>query len=184
MANVNPTAAALLGFLYRQPMTGWQIAQVAEAQLCDYWNLNRSHVYRELAKLTEAGLIQAGDKGVRDQVPYTITDAGRAAFLVWLHQDPGPEIMRSPLHLKLAFAEYLDEETCARFVRIHRRRNEERLDYYRGLERTIGDSMPNLTHVLRSGIGMREALLDWLDSLPWGEPKRQNSTADIAPPQA
>jgi len=165
---VNPTAAALLGFLLRQPMTGWQIAQTAEAELCDYWNLNRSHVYRELAKLTAEGLISAGTKGVRDQVPYTITAAGREAFLAWLREDPGPEIMRSPLHLKLAFAEHLDDETCARFVRIHRRRAEERLDYYRQVERALGDARPNLTHVLRSGIAMREALLGWFDTLPWG----------------
>jgi DNA-binding PadR family transcriptional regulator len=167
VATVNATAAALLGFLHRQPMTGWQLAQTAELELCDYWNLNRSHAYRELAKLSEAGLIEAGAKGVRDQVPYTITAAGREAFLAWLREDPAPEIMRSPLHLKLAFAEHLDDQTCARFVRIYRRRNEERLDYYRNVERTIGDAMPNLTHVLRSGIAMREALLGWLDSLPW-----------------
>jgi DNA-binding PadR family transcriptional regulator len=168
VAEVNPTAAALLGFLLRQPMTGWQIAQTAEAELCDYWNLNRSHVYRELAKLTADGLISAGTKGVRDQVPYTITAAGREAFLAWLREDPGPEIMRSPLHLKLAFAEHLDDETCARFVRIYRRRAEERLDYYRQVERALGDARPNLSHVLRSGIAMREALLGWLDTLPWG----------------
>jgi DNA-binding PadR family transcriptional regulator len=167
VAKVNATAAALLGFLHRQPMTGWQIAQTAQAELCDYWNLNRSHVYRELAKLTEAALVEAGAKGIRDQVPYTITAAGREAFLDWLHEDPDPEIMRSPLHLKLAFAEHLDDQTCARFVRIHRRRNEERLDYYRQVERAIGDARPDLTHVLRAGIAMREAQLVWLDSLPW-----------------
>jgi DNA-binding PadR family transcriptional regulator len=172
VAEVNATGAALLGFLHRRPMTGWQIAQAAETELCDYWNLNRSHVYRELAKLTEAGLVEAGAKGVREQVPYTITAEGKEAFLVWLRQDPGPEIMRSPLHLKLAFADHLDDATCARFVGIYRRRNEERLEYYRQVERDIGEAMPNLTHVLRSGIAMREALLRWLDSLPWTDHTR------------
>jgi DNA-binding PadR family transcriptional regulator len=149
-------------------MTGWQVVQVAELSLCDFWNLNRSQVYRELAKLADSGLIEAGEKGVRDQIPYSITDAGREAFLEWLNEDPGPEITRSPIHLKLSFAEHLDDETCARFVRIHRRRNEERLDYYRQLERTISDSRPYETLVLRSGITYREGLLSWLDSLPWG----------------
>ena len=167
MALVNSTAGALLGFLHRKPMTGWQVVKVAEVELCDFWNLNPSQVYRELAKLTERRLIEAGDKGVRDQVPYTITDAGRAAFLEWLRDDPGPEITRSPIHLKLSFAEHLDDETCARFVRIHRRRNEERLDHYRQLEAQIGDSRPVATLVLRSGIIHREGLMSWLDSLPW-----------------
>lgn len=169
MAAVNATAAALLGFLQRGPMSGWQVVQVSELELCDFWNLNRSQVYRELARLAERGFVEAGEKGVRDQVPYAITDAGRAAFRDWLHEDPGPEINRSPIHLKLTFAEHLDEETLDRFVRISRRRNEERLDHYRQLERRIGqDARPNAAFLVRSGITWREGLLSWLDSLPWG----------------
>ena len=135
---------------------------------CDFWNLNRSQVYRELSKLAESGLVDAGEKGVRDQVPYAITDGGRDAFRDWLNEDPGPETNRSPLHLKLAFAEHLDDETLDRFVRISRRRNEERLDYYRQLERGTDDSRPNAALLVRSGITWREGLLSWLDSLPWG----------------
>lgn len=165
---VNATAGALLGFLYREPLTGWQVTQVAELVLCDFWNLNRSQVYRELGTLAKNGYVEAGDKGVRDQVPYSITEAGRAAFHEWLHEDPGPAIMRSPLHLKLSFAEHLDEQTLARFVRIHRRRNEERLDYYRTLERSIRNDYPAAAHLVRGGIDHRETMLLWLDSLPWG----------------
>ncbi len=168
VTKVNSTAGALLGFLYQEPMTGWQVARAAKLALCDFWNLNRSQVYRELAKLAASGLIEAREKGVRDQVPYSITDRGRAAFIEWLHEDPGPEIMRSPLHLKLSFADHLDEETRARFVRIHRYRSEERLAYYRRLERTISETHPIQTLLLRSGITFREGLLSWLDSLPWG----------------
>ncbi len=152
-------------------MTGWQVAQAADVQLCDFWNLQRSHVYRELAKLAESGLIAAGKKGVREQVPYSITDLGRDAFLKWLQEDPGPEIMRSPLHLKLSFSEYLDEETCTRFVRIHRHLNEDRLVYYRRLEEMIEEARPRQALVLRAGIIFRGGVLAWLDSLPWGRGK-------------
>lgn len=179
MASVNSTAAALLGFLHRRPMTGWQVVQVAELELCDFWNLNRSQVYRELAKLADTGLIEAGDKGIREQVPYTITDAGREAFLEWLNEDPGPEIMRSPIHLKLTFADHLDEDTCARFVRIHIRRNEERLDHYLQLESALGKSRPNAMHLLRGGIAHRKGMLRWLTSLPWA---RHGSAATAVDP--
>lgn len=168
MASVNSTAGALLGFLHKRPMTGWQLVQVAEVGLCDFWRLSPSQVYRELEKLTAGGLVEAGAKGVRDQIPYSVTAAGSEAFLEWLREDPGPESVRSPIHLKLSFAEHLDAETCDRFVRIYRRRNEERLDYYRGMESKITDEWPNARHMLRSGITFREGLLSWLDSLPWG----------------
>lgn len=165
--SVNSTAAALLGFLHRGPMTGWQVAQVVELELCDFWNLNRSQVYRELAGLAERGLIDAGERGVRDQVPYSITDTGRATFHEWLREDPTPDIIRSPFHLKVTFAEHLDDETLGRFARVHRRRMEERLDHYRQLDRKLDHTRPNSQHVLRSGIGYREQVLRWLDSLPW-----------------
>ena len=106
-----------------------------------------------------------------------ITERGKAAFLEWLHEDPGPEIMRSPLHLKLSFAEHLDDETCSRFVRMHRHRNEERLEYYRRLESTAKDMSPSQSLVLRAGFIFREGLLAWLDSLPWGRDKGQRKHA-------
>ncbi len=167
VTKVNSTAGALLGFLYQAPMTGWQVARAAQLELCDFWNLNRSQVYRELAKLAEDGFIEAGEKGVREQVPYSITEAGRTAFLAWLREMPGPETLRSPLHLKLSFAEHLDDETLARFVRAHRFRIEERLAYYRQLEAQVDDGCPQYL-VLQCGILETEALLAWLDSLPWG----------------
>lgn len=149
-------------------MTGWQVAQVAELELCDFWHLNRSQIYRELARLADQGLIEAGEKGVRDQVPYSITDAGRAAFAEWLHEDPTADIVRSSFHLKVTFAEHLDDDVLSRFVRVHRRRTGERLDYYRQLDRKLDGRRPNAAHVLRSGIAYREQVLRWLDSLPWG----------------
>ncbi|MGH6692914.1 MAG: PadR family transcriptional regulator, partial [Gammaproteobacteria bacterium] len=58
MAKLNHTAAAVLGHLHRKPMTGWQIAQIVELSLCDFFNVTRSQIYRELHSLAEAGLVE------------------------------------------------------------------------------------------------------------------------------
>lgn len=167
MAKLNHTAAAVLGTVHRQPMTGWQIAQMVETSLCDFFNVTRSQIYRELRALADAGLVEAGEVGARDQRPYTVTPAGRRAFEAWLHEEPGPDIMRSPFFLKLSFAEHLDEDTVERYVELHRQRTEDRLAYYRELEPLAEAVSPNGAHVLRAGIAYREATLRWLDSLPW-----------------
>jgi DNA-binding PadR family transcriptional regulator len=73
--------------------------QVAELEPCDFWNLSRSRVHRELSNLAQNGLIDAGEKGVRAKVPYTINDVGRVAFRAWLNEDPPLDIIRSPFHL-------------------------------------------------------------------------------------
>jgi DNA-binding PadR family transcriptional regulator len=170
--DINATAAAALGFLHNGPMTGWQLAQAVEVSLCDFFNVTRSQVYKELRALAAAELVEAGETGPRDRRPYTITAAGRAAFSQWLHADPAPEIMRSPFHLKLFFANHLDSSTLERFVRKYREHNEERLAYYRALEPTIEKVSPNGMHVLRYGIAARETALRWIDTLPWGSGKQ------------
>lgn len=76
--------------------------------------------------------------------------------------------MRSPLHLKLTFAQHLDPATCDRFVRVHRHRNDERLAHYRELEVMVRGQGHPPNPILAGGIGFRQGLLTWLNSLPWG----------------
>jgi DNA-binding PadR family transcriptional regulator len=174
VAKLNHTAAAVLGYLQRDPMTGWQIAQIVEVSLCDFFNVTRSQIYRELHSLAEAGLVEAGEVGTREQRPYTITATGHRAFRDWLEEDPGPDIMRSPFFLKLSFADHLDQGTVERYIDQHRQRNEARLAYYRDLQPSVEAHSPNAAHVLRAGIAYREATLRWLDSLP---PAREASSS-------
>ena len=166
LAKLNHTAAAVLGHLQREPMTGWQIARIVEVSLCDFFNVTRSQIYRELRSLAEAGLVESGEVGAREKRPYAVTAAGREAFRHWLEEDPGPDIMRSPFFLKLSFADHLDQDTVERYVDQHRQRNEARLAYYRDLRPSVEAISPNAAHVLRAGIAYREATLRWLDSLP------------------
>src|SRR5204863_4569098 len=72
-AALNPTAASLLGFLHLGDLTGYQVMQLAEMIIGDFWSLTRSQVYRELAGLAESGLIEAGEIGTRSQRPYHVT---------------------------------------------------------------------------------------------------------------
>jgi DNA-binding PadR family transcriptional regulator len=166
VAELNATAASVLGFLLDEPRAGWDIATNIETFLGDFWNVTRSQVYRELRALTEQHLVEPGETGVRDRRPYSITEAGRAEFLAWLNLEPGDDIVRIPLLLKLFFAEHLDEPTRRRFVAVHRARHAGRLARYRTLASAIDDAAP-LGHVVRYGILHEEAVLAWFDTLPW-----------------
>ena len=114
---LNATAASLLGFLHERPMTGWDLVATAEAVIRDFWSLTRSQVYRELATMAEGGLVRAGEIGPRDRQPYELTDAGRAAFADWLEREPGPEQIRYPLLLTIAFGRHLEPGRLAAFVK-------------------------------------------------------------------
>jgi len=166
--SINATSASLLGYLYWRPMSGGEIVAAVEASVGHFWNVTRSQIYRELQTLARQGLVEVGELGPRRRCPYTITDEGRGAFLAWLEQDPGPDIIRSPLLLKFFFGALLDEERLRRFVGIHRADHEERLEYYRVLLPRIVDSDPAPAHVVRFGIAFEEIVLRWFDEIPWG----------------
>jgi len=167
---LNATAASLLGFLHEGPMTGWDLVATAEARIGDFWSLTQSQVYRELAAMAEGGLVEAGERGPRDRQPYTITDAGRAAFAGWVDREPGPETIRFPLLLTILFGMHLPPERLAAFVRRHRAEHTDRLARYERLRDAAGDAAaagdPYGTATLAFGLAYERAVLAWFDELP------------------
>src|SRR5689334_11775143 len=103
---VNATAAALLGLLHENPMTGGQLMAAAERRLGPYWSMTRSQVYRELPALAEMGYVKLGKPGPRASQPYSITPAGKRAFARWLSEPAGLESLRNPVALRVAFGSH------------------------------------------------------------------------------
>ena len=150
---LNATAASLLGFLHWGPMSGWDLAATAEHVIGDFWSLTRSQVYRELAWMAEAGLIEKGEQGARERQPYALTDAGRAAFAAWASQEPGPETIRFPLLLSISFGRHIPPDRLAEYqAHLTEARAQER-DAYR--EATLA-----------FGLAYESAVLAWFDALP------------------
>ncbi|HEV2811420.1 MAG TPA: helix-turn-helix transcriptional regulator [Acidimicrobiales bacterium] len=164
---LNATAAALLGFLHAGPMTGWDLVATAEVVIGDFWTVTRSQVYRELAAMESEGLVAAGEPGPRDRLPYSLTDGGREAFAAWLDREPGPEQIRYPLLLRMAFGEHLAPERLAAFVTSHRGIHAARLEGYETLRAEAGAGLgPYTMATLDFGIRYEQAVLDWFDHLP------------------
>ena len=164
---MNATAASLLGFLHERPMSGWDLVATAQVLIGDFWSITRSQVYRELAAMERAGLVVAGPAGPRDRRPYELTDAGRTAFREWLQQRPGPEQIRYPLLLTIAFGRHLPPGRLAAFVADHRGVHEDRLEQYRALWSEAGDDLgPYGRATLDFGIRYEAAVLEWFDHLP------------------
>jgi DNA-binding PadR family transcriptional regulator len=102
--------AALLGFLAREPGSGYALKQRFERS---FWAVTQSQVYRELHGLEEEALVESKIQpgGARpDRRVYSITRGGRAAFKQWLAVPVDPFELRHPLLIKLAFGADLDPE--------------------------------------------------------------------------
>jgi len=168
---LNATAASLLGFLHQGPLTGWVLVQTAQGEIGDFWSLTQSQVYRELATMAEAGLVEAGERGRRDRRPYSLTEAGRAAFAEWVRREPGAESIRFPLLLTVLFGRHLPPEQLARFLERHRSIHADRLAGYQRQHREAvaagaRDIEPYALATLEFGIAYEQAVLDWFDGLP------------------
>lgn len=161
MAEINATQGSLLGLLVDRPMTGWDLQQEIQRGLFRFWNVTSSHVYRELRALEERGLVHAAEREGRDRQPFSITDAGRAAFLEWLGREPGPEQIRFPLLVTLWFGRHLDPDTLAGFCAASRRQHEDRLRLYEGVDTTDSSART----VVDFGIAYERAVIGWLDSV-------------------
>jgi DNA-binding PadR family transcriptional regulator len=170
--DINATAASLLGFLEKGPMTGWDLMVAAEDVIGDFWNVTRSQVYRELKVLAEQGLVTTMKAGPRDKQPYKITSAGSRAFRAWIAREPGLPNMRIPLVLSVFFGEFVPFDDLRRSAGKLRAHHVERLAAYRGFEADVEKgTWPH--EALRLGIQFQEVMIDWIDSLPKRPPSRK-----------
>lgn len=163
---LNATAASLLGFLHDGPLTGWDLVVTAQERIGDFWSLSQSQVYRELTAMANAGLIEAGVRGRRDRRPFTITEAGRAAFAEWLNRETGEETIRFPLLLIVLFGRHVPRRRLSEVIAQHRQRHADRLA---GYEKSLVDRAPSDQYAvaaLRFGVRYEQAVLDWFDELP------------------
>ncbi|MBC8090452.1 MAG: PadR family transcriptional regulator [Pseudonocardia sp.] len=164
---LNATAASLLGLLHEGPMTGWDLLQRAQDRIGDFWTLTQSQVYRELTSMAAAGLVEVGLPGPRDRKPHALTAAGRAAFARWLDQEPGPDQIRIPLLLTVAFADHLSGERLHGIIAARRAEAVERLVRYEaGRDALAGTVDPTRRVTLEYGLRHERAVIEWFDLLP------------------
>lgn len=165
----NATAASLLGFLHDGPMSGWDLAAIAETVIGDFWSLTRSQVYRELDRMADAGLVEAGEPEARNRRPYSLTRSGKQAFVDWVQQQPGEEQIRFPLLLTIAFGHHVPPDRLRAHVEQHRQTHAERLaDYERQHAEATdpeADPDPYALATLEFGLVYERAVMRWFDGL-------------------
>lgn len=170
---LNATAASLLGLLHDGELTGWDLVTIAQDRIGNFWTLTQSQVYRELARMTEDGLVTVGEPGPRDRKPYTITEAGRQAFAEWINRDPTRDQIRVPLLLTILFSGHLKPGRLNEILATERAAHAERLAIYQEHEKRMewyaevdGERNELRRATLRFGIRHEQAALDWFDDLP------------------
>lgn len=126
---------AILGFLDREPMTGYDLkTRCFDDAVGHVWTADQAQVYRTLERLLERGLVRSKlvpQRGKPDRRVFSITQRGRRALSAWLHEglEPGP--VRDPLLLRLALAETLSDDELLVLLNQARQGYQARLDALR-----------------------------------------------------
>lgn len=166
---------AILGFLDRGPMTGYDLkTRCFDDALGHVWTADQAQVYRTLDRLAARGLVKprlVPQRGKPDRKVFTITRAGRAELDRWLRavEEPGP--LRDPLLLHLALASGLPDADILTLLERARAGYMRRLEALRAESATDAPSCAAPTRrdaelhdmTLRAAMSSARTAVDWID---------------------
>lgn len=100
---------ALLGVLAEKPASGFELTKTFERTLGRFaWHTTHTHVYPELRRMREAGLVEVVEEASRGRKTYAITDDGRSELHRWLLTPPMSETVRDEAALRVFLINTLD----------------------------------------------------------------------------
>jgi DNA-binding PadR family transcriptional regulator len=104
---------AILGFLSRGPLSGYDLKKRFVSSELVPWSGNNNQVYTGLLALEREGLV-TGTVVHRDDGPtrktYALTSAGREALREWLRSEPELPHLRHAFLLRLQWADQLNDD--------------------------------------------------------------------------
>lgn len=163
VAELNATAAAILGLLHEGPRTGGELVSAARGRFGSFFSVTRSQVYRELPALAAAGLVRLGKQGPRSSQQYVLNAAGKKAFKSWLVSEPGPDHLRSPMMLRLVHATALNPTQRAELVAAARTVYETRQDEAKAAAKRVDE--PYAKAVAEFAVAHATAMLKLVDAV-------------------
>lgn len=113
----------LLGML-EQPMSGYDLKQMFEMSLKNFWNAELSQIYPLLSRLEQQGYVEShvvkSDQGP-DRRVYRLLQQGEQELIEWLEQGPRLEKKRVDYLAQMFFLDKLPATDRLAFVRLLRK---------------------------------------------------------------
>lgn len=158
-----------LGILSRGDATGYEIKKLFDGESYQHFvEASFGSIYPALNRLTEEGLVSVRSEAQEkrpDRKVYSITDAGRAAFLDALMKPPPEDRHRSPFAFAMLFSHLLPQKHVAEMMDAYIAQSEAKLAqlmmpdaapvtdgerFVKGLGRTVYIAMLNFLRAHRA----------------------------------
>lgn len=168
---------AILGFLSFKPLNGYDLKKAFDASVNHFWPANQSQIYRTLAQMTNAGLleIEVIERDDRlDMKIYHITEAGHAELHNWLSKPLPISDYREPFLIQLYFGGLISDDELIPLLQREIQVLEEQKAAYFAAYQEYQQMLANHKHprafflsVLTMEYGLHSGLasLEWLKSV-------------------
>lgn len=164
---------AILVSLSERAASGLDLTRRFDKSIGFFWSATHQQIYRVLGRMEADGWVTyevVAQQGRPDKKVYAVSRAGRAVLTEWLTQPTASPPLRSDLAVKMRAASLAeDREAVLDVVRAHLADHHTRLDFYEQLRKRDYPAPETLTGrdldqylVLRGGICMEQAWIDWL----------------------
>ena len=166
MARCNKTAYAILGFISKQPASGYDIKKQFAANAKWYWSESNAQIYPILKRMEAKGCLSSyidNSSGARQRRIYSITDQGIEKLNAWLQQPVEPTTHREEFFLKFNLSEHLDISYRIQQVRQFQKTIETQLDLIQQqrAKNSDTDNNPSLTLSQEYAAAVWQAKADW-----------------------
>lgn len=119
---------AVLAALLEGESSGYDLAKIFDVSVSNFWSSTPQQLYRELARLTDDGLIDARvveQQRRPNKRMFTLTDAGRRDLQAFAAKPPRPIAIRDELMVKVQAMDGGDPDVTRALI-------EERMEWARG----------------------------------------------------
>ncbi len=169
---------AILGLLTNCPMSGYQIRQLVQWSIGQFWSESFGQIYPALSSLSKAGLVtrqpepKSAKKPAASKRPrhvYAITEKGRRALIHWVASPFHLQVPRNELLLKLFFGATVpiteNEQQIERYREVHLRKQQVFAETESRLlaEHALNPQLPYWLITLEYGKQNSRAMLAWCD---------------------
>jgi PadR family transcriptional regulator, regulatory protein AphA len=166
MARCNKTAYAILGFISKQPASGYDIKKQFAANAKWYWSESNAQIYPILKRMEAKDCLSSyidNSSGARQRRIYSITDQGIEKLNAWLQQPVEPTTHREEFFLKFNLSEHLDISYRIQQVRQFQKTIETQLDliHQQRAKNSDADNNPSLILSQEYAATVWQAKADW-----------------------
>jgi len=164
---------AILGFVNERPRSGYDLKKEFDRSVAHFWPANQSQIYRTLARLTDAGMVEVRvvqQEGKPNRKVYHITDAGLAELRRWLRTPLPLSNLREAFLIQFFFADAISIEEIVALLESRAAEHRARLEFYRQARQWQEEHPPKgkwdrvlQPLIVEGGMMLEETWLSWLE---------------------